>query len=81
SWDAPEGDGVGAGIVDGTLLSLYTFDRFKSERDESAGGLESLEVSGAALYEAALERARVAAESANDARDLQNLPANVATPT
>ncbi|MBN1528636.1 MAG: leucyl aminopeptidase [Thermoleophilaceae bacterium] len=82
SWDAPEGEGVGAGIVEGTVLSLYTFDRFKSERDdESGGGLESLEISGAAPGEDDLRRGQVAAESANDARDLQNLPANVATPS
>ena len=82
SWDAPEGDGVGAALVEGTLLALYSFDRFKSERDDDAGGgLESLELSGDAPAEAELERARVGAESANDARDLQNLPANVATPS
>ena len=82
SWETPAADGVPGGLVEGTLLSLYSFDRFKSERDDEGGGLESLELSGeAALDEAALERARVAAESANAARDLQNLPANVATPS
>ena len=45
------------------------------------GRLESLELCGDSVDEAALERARVAAESANAARDLQNLPANVVTPS
>ena len=30
SWAAPEGDGVAGALVEGTLLGLYTFDRFKS---------------------------------------------------
>ncbi len=82
SWDAPAGDGVAGGLVEGTLLSLYTFDRFKSERESNdAPALESLEITGDAPGEPELKRARVAAESANDARDLQNLPSNVATPT
>ena len=41
-----------------------------------AGGIESLEVVGGTD----LEAARVRAEAANAARDLQNTPANVATP-
>jgi leucyl aminopeptidase len=79
SWDAPAGDGVAGGLVEGTLLRLYSFDRFKSENDAGTA-LESLEIAGDAGGEGELERARVAAESANAARDLQNLPANVATP-
>jgi leucyl aminopeptidase len=76
SWDVPAGDGVSAGIVEGTLLKLYSFDRFKSSKDD--GGVESVELTGA--DDAEVEAARVGAEAANAARDLQNLPANVATP-
>jgi leucyl aminopeptidase len=79
SWDVPGGDGVAAGLVEGTLLKLYSFDRFKSSRDNGNGGVESLELTGADDSE--VERARVAAEAANAARDLQNLPSNYATPT
>ena len=79
SWAAPAGEGVAAGLVEGTLLKLYSFDRFKTSRDED-DGIESLEVSGEAVDADEVERARVAALATNAARDLQNLPANVATP-
>jgi leucyl aminopeptidase len=81
SWAAPEGDGVPAALVEGTLLALYSFDRFKSTRDEEEDPprARSLEVVTAAAGE--VERARVGANAANRARDLQNLPSNVATPT
>src|SRR5918997_3790611 len=81
SWAVPAGEGVAGAIVEGTLLKLYSFDRFKSSGDEDGGdGLESLELAGDGLEDADVERARVASEAANAARDLQNLPANVATP-
>jgi leucyl aminopeptidase len=82
SWAAPATDGVAGAIVEGTLLRLYSFDRFKSSRDENGEeGVESLEVAGETVDEAEVERARVTAVAANAARDLQNLPSNVATPT
>ncbi len=80
SWAAPSGDGVAGALVEGTLLRLYAFDRFKSKPNEDAE-VESLEIAGEDLDADAVERARVAATAANAARDLQNLPANVATPT
>jgi leucyl aminopeptidase len=79
SWAAPAGVGVSAGLVEGTLLKLYSFDRFKSSKDED-DVVESLEVSGDDIDRAEVERARVGALAANAARDLQNLPANIATP-
>jgi leucyl aminopeptidase len=83
SWAAPEGDGVAGAIVEGTLLKLYSFGRFKSsdEDDDERDGLESLEVAGRAFDEAEVDRARIGADAANAARDLQNLPSNVATPS
>ena len=33
SWAAPAGDGVAAALVEGTLLRLYRFDRFKSREN------------------------------------------------
>jgi leucyl aminopeptidase len=80
SWALPPGDGVAAGLVEGTLLKLYSFNQFKSRADDE-GGIESLEIAGADVPADAVERARVASDSANRARDLQNLPANVATPS
>ena len=32
SWAAPAGEGVAGAIVEGTLLTLYSFDRFKSSK-------------------------------------------------
>src|SRR3954469_21919260 len=80
SWAVP--DGVAGAIVEGTLLRLYSFDRFKTKPEDDAGdGLESLELVGEHASEDELEPARVAAEAQNRTRDLQNLPSNVATPT
>jgi leucyl aminopeptidase len=81
SWAAPDGVAAGA-IVEGTLLKLYSFDRFKSSRDEDEQGseVESLEVAGESVDADEVERARIATDAANAARDLQNLPSNVATP-
>ena len=81
SWADPGGDGVIAALVEGTLLKLYSFDRFKSAGDDEAGSVEILELAGEAISESELELGRVAAEAANSARDLQNLPSNVATPS
>ncbi|HEV2724328.1 MAG TPA: leucyl aminopeptidase [Thermoleophilaceae bacterium] len=89
SWALPD-DNAEIGLVEGTILTLYKFDRFKSNRngedgadgeDGNGGELESLEIAGAGISDENLRRAEVAASAANRARDLQNLPANVATPT
>jgi leucyl aminopeptidase len=81
SWAAPSAESAGP-VVEGTLLKLYKFDRFKSKKDDdSSNGVSSLEVSsGDADLDDAVSEARVRAEAANATRDLQNLPANVATP-
>ena len=84
SWAAPEGEGVVGALVEGTLLKLYSYDEFKSSKDENGepariGSLEVVSDSGDAAEEA--ERARVVAEAQNRARDLQNAPGNLATPT
>jgi leucyl aminopeptidase len=78
SWAAPEG--VERGLVEGTLLRLYSFDRFKSGDDDGPPSVESLELAGEHVAEDQVERARLYAEAQNRARDLQNLPSNVATP-
>src|SRR4051794_39525690 len=73
SWAAPDGQ-VGP-VVEGTLLKLYEFDQFKSKSDDdSSGGIESLELAGDAVADEEVQHARVAADAANRARDLQNLP-------
>jgi leucyl aminopeptidase len=80
SWADPGGDGVTAALVEGTLLKLYSFDRFKSSDGDETGKVETLELAGEAVSQSELELGRVAAEAANAARDLQTLPSNVATP-
>jgi leucyl aminopeptidase len=81
SWALPD-DGAEVGIAEGTLLRLYRFDRFKSKRDEDDGadGLETLEIAGPGVSEETARRGQVAATAANRARELQNLPSNVANP-
>jgi leucyl aminopeptidase len=77
AWEVPDTPGATTGVVQGTLLALYSFDRFKSSADNGARP-ESLELIGGSEQEA--ETARIESEAQNAARDLQNLPANVATP-
>ncbi len=77
SWALP--DGVAGALVEGSLLRLYSFDRFKSKDDDN-GGVAALEVAGPEVAEDEVDRARIASEAQNRARDLQNLPANVANP-
>jgi leucyl aminopeptidase len=84
-WLAPSGeeDVVGA-LVEGTLLADYSFDAYKSSRDEPDAApkrLAALIVCGEGEHAAAVERARVVAGAVNEARDLQNRPANDLTPT
>ena len=50
-------------------------------RTRTKPGIESLEIAGEAVAEDDVDRARVIASAQNAARDLQNLPANVADPT
>src|SRR3954463_1609884 len=82
SWAAPGEPGA---LVEGTLLALYRFDRYKSSSEDDSGaegdGIASLEIVSDADVAALVERARVVAEAQNAARDLQNLPSNVATPS
>jgi leucyl aminopeptidase len=78
SWAVP--DSATAPIVEGTLLRLYDFDRFKTGNDDR-GGVESLELAGDSVDEQEVERGQVAGLAQNRTRELQNLPANVATPT
>jgi leucyl aminopeptidase len=94
SWELPVADeGVAGALVEGTLLRLYKFDRFKSKKDDDEDGEEaeggdaggevgSVEIASEEVDASEeVESARIAAEAQNAARDLQNLPSNVATPT
>jgi leucyl aminopeptidase len=93
AWALPDSGAAGAmpaglatGLVEGTILASFRFDRFRSRdpEDPPPPAVDRLVVSAPGAsgdLEAAVTRARVAAEAANRARELQALPANVATPT
>jgi leucyl aminopeptidase len=74
---------VAEGVVTGTILGSYRFDQFRTPDpdDPAPPQIESLTLIGSADLAAAAEAARVCAEAQNRARDLQNLPSNVATPS
>ena len=87
AWVVPEGGDAperAAALVEGTVIATYRFDRFRSRDpdDPPPPRIERLllaaEDVGAVEAEAAV--ALLAAEAANRARELQNLPANELTP-
>ena len=83
----PEGDDaevMATAMVDGAVLASYRFDRFKSkgdDDDEDSKHLEEVTVLGDGSLAEPVETARVAAEAENFARELQDLPSNVVTPS
>jgi leucyl aminopeptidase len=83
AWAAPAGEGVAGAVVEGTLLALYRFDQFKSQKEsDDDAGIQSVEIASADGVDVeAIESGRVRGKAQNAARDLQNTPANVATPT
>ncbi|HVD85856.1 MAG TPA: leucyl aminopeptidase [Solirubrobacterales bacterium] len=84
AWALPDGFDPAAAadaVVTGTVLASYRFDRFKSDDGNEAVRLESLTLLGPAEVADSAERARIAAEAQNRARDLQSTPANFATPS
>ncbi len=87
-WELPAGcDGeLAGGIVQGTILGDYRFDMHRSRvsepaEDEAPRHLEHLIIAGAEGQESDVASARIVAEAANSARDLQNRPGNDLTPT
>ncbi len=85
AWSLPAAGNateIAAALVEGTILASYRFDRYKTDDDDSPPPVELLVLHAAdGDLAAAAETARVAAEAANRARDLQNLPSNVLTPS
>ena len=85
AWAVPEQtdqSAIGAALVEGALLASYKFDRYKSGADESRGDSpEELEVVSHEDIGRAVEEAQIVVECQNTMRDLQNLPANVLTPS
>jgi leucyl aminopeptidase len=81
--DSQDDSGVAEGLVTGTHLGAYRFDRFLSPDPEAPDppAMESLALLAPEDVGPAAEAARVCAEAQNRARDLQSLPSNIATPT
>jgi leucyl aminopeptidase len=87
AWALPGGkDALSAlaeGVVTGTILGAYRFERFKSADpdDPAPPTLDSLTLLAPENVASSAESARICAEAQNRARDLQGLPSNVATPS
>jgi leucyl aminopeptidase len=81
-WEVPHhvADDVVGGLVEGTLLASYRFDRYRSAPDD-APRPEELIVSAHHDVSAPVARAALVSEAVNRARDLQNMPANELTPS
>jgi leucyl aminopeptidase len=82
-WEVPHkvGAEIAAAIVEGTLLTAYRFDRYKSKATEDEGGLDGLVVSAHDDLSDVVGEAEIVARAVNAARTLQNTPANDMTPT
>jgi leucyl aminopeptidase len=78
-WEVPHhvGDEIVAGLVEGTLLHAYRFERYKP----AGGGIDEFVFSAHHDVAAALKRAVLVTEAQNRARDLGNTPANDLPPT
>jgi leucyl aminopeptidase len=80
--DAGEAAAVAAALVEGTILAAYRFDRFKQpSSDDPAPQVEALTLLAPDDVATPAAVATTASEAANRARELQNLPGNVATPS
>jgi leucyl aminopeptidase len=90
-WELPAGseDAVAAALVEGTIMSDYRFERYKSagaadgepSGEDTPKSLDGLVISGEGALEEVTAQAALLGESVNSARDLQNRPANDLTPS
>jgi leucyl aminopeptidase len=80
-WEVPHDvdDAVVAGLVEGTVLAGYRFERYRYHPEDD-GALEALLVSAHHDVSEPVGIATVVAEAQNRARDLQNAPGNELTP-
>jgi leucyl aminopeptidase len=82
--DSTDPKALATAMVEGAILASYRFDRFKSgkdDEDEDGKHLEQITVIGDEDLAGPIEAARVGAEAENFARELQDLPSNVVTPS
>ena len=86
AWALPASDDDEAttdGLVSGTILAGYRFDRFQSTdpNEPAPPAVESLLLLAPDAVATVAEAARIGAEAQNRARELQSLPSNFATPS
>jgi len=67
-------------VVEGTILSLYSFDKFKKEKSEKSPDLSIL-VSNSQNAQKVISQAQIVAEGTLFARDTANLPPNECSPS
>ncbi len=81
-WEVPHkvGSEIAAAIVEGTVLSAYRFDRFKSTPPTEPTGLEALVISAHDDLQTVVAEAEIIARAVNAARNLQNAPSNEMAP-
>lgn len=72
-------------LLEGILLGTYRFDKFLSKKEDKVVVLERVVIQKPKRleldYEKTIDRVRIVVEGVFFARDLQNTPSNVATPT
>ncbi|MFN4244551.1 MAG: leucyl aminopeptidase [Brevinematia bacterium] len=72
------------GLIEGLLLGNYKFDKFISKKDKTGLELDSVIVvkpNVKADFDKIIKDVKIVIDSVFLARDLQNLPSNIATPT
>jgi leucyl aminopeptidase len=81
-WEVPHhvDDAIVAGLVEGTMLHAYRFDRYKRASSDDAHSLAMLLLSAHHDVSSAVSRASIVSAAQNRARDLANAPANELTP-
>jgi leucyl aminopeptidase len=82
-WELPHhvSDEVAAGLVEGTLLHAYEFNRYRPARGGGGEPIERLILSAHHDVVAPVREAAVITAAQNRARDLGNTPPNDLTPT
>src|SRR6476646_7827024 len=82
-WELPHhsDDHVAGGLVEGTVLGAYRFERYKGKTADDARGSDHPCISAHDDRAKAVAAAAIVAQATNAARDLQNAPANDMTPT
>jgi leucyl aminopeptidase len=90
AWELGEsgpvaGADAASAAAEGAIMAAYRFDRYRAADPDEPTGPElehvTLAVADAEALTPVLRAARIGAEAANRARELQNLPGNVVTPT